>query len=226
MGVRSSHREQIPVERTDMNTPLDSTPVVGPRRVVLLRHGETADNRAGRFLGRSDPRLNDRGAAQARSLAPVVAALDGAVVASSPARRAIETATLLGIGEPVVDDGFREVDFGEWEGMTQAEVARHDPGTFDRFDRGEIDGFPGGEAVAAARQRTLDALDRHAAPLLVVVTHATLVRIAVTALLGLPVTRYRSLFGRPGHLSWTELERTTDGWRLLTYDDRRGEGRS
>jgi broad specificity phosphatase PhoE len=52
---------------------------------------------------------------------------------------------------------------------------------------------------------------------LVVVTHATIIRLRVAGLLGLPVNRYRALLARPDHLSWTELEAAHDGWMLVTY---------
>lgn len=198
---------------------IDVGPLGGdrPRRLVLVRHGETADNVAGRFLGRSDPDLTDRGRAQARLLSPRVTALLDAVVVTSPARRAVATAEELGLTTPASDGGFREIDFGDWEGLTQGEVAERDPDGFAAFARGDIDAFPGGESVQAVAERTVSALHTHDAPTLLVVTHATVVRILVTALLGLPVARYRALFGRPSHLSWTELESTTDGWTLQTY---------
>ena len=184
---------------------------------MLIRHAETAENVAGRFLGRSDPSLTPDGAAAASRLAPAFGPTAGSLVVTSPARRARETASALGLGEPVVDDAFREVDFGDWEGLTQEEVAARDPEGFAAFSQGDIAGFPGGETIAAARARTVDAVDRHRSDRLVVVTHATVVRVLVAGLLGLPVERYRSLFGRPANLSWTELEATADGWMLVTY---------
>lgn len=191
-------------------------PMTGPRRLVLVRHGETADNVAGRFLGRSDPGLTPAGLEAARSCAGGLD-LGGAVVVSSPARRALETAEALGAIDPSVDEGWRELDFGAWEGLTPAEAAVRDPEVFAAFEYGDLDGFPGGESVDAVRARTLDALARHPVDRLVVVTHATVVRIVVTALLDLPVRTYRARLGRPGHLSRTELERHDGGWRLLTY---------
>lgn len=188
----------------------------GPRRLVLVRHGETADNVAGRFLGRSDPGLTPAGLAAARERAGGLD-LGAATVVSSPARRAVETATALGAIDPTVDAAWRELDFGAWEGLTPEEAATRDPGTFAAFDRGDLDAFPDGESVGAVRDRTLDAISAHAGDRLVVVTHATVVRVVVTALLDLPVRNYRARFGRPGHLSRTELERHDDGWRLLAY---------
>lgn len=187
------------------------------QRLVLVRHGETADNVAGRFLGRSDPDLTDRGRAQARLLSPRVTALVDVTVVTSPARRAVSTAEELGAAATVSDGAFREIDFGDWEGLTQSEVAERDPVGFAAFARGDIDAFPGGESVHAVAERTVAALRTYDASMLLVVTHATVVRILVTALLGLPVARYRALFARPSHLSWTELESTVDGWMLHTY---------
>ena len=210
------------VDCTAVNTTASSPPGPG-RRLVLLRHAETADNVAGRFLGRSDPSLTEAGMQAAVQLAAAFAqpsSADGALAVCSPARRAVETADHLGLRGAVIDDAFREIDFGSWEGFTQEEIAQRDPVAFSAFERGDIDGFPGGETVEAVRVRTVDALERHRSPRLVVVTHATVVRILVTALLGLPVSRYRSAFGRPANLSWTELEQTDLGWRLLTYDSR------
>jgi broad specificity phosphatase PhoE len=196
----------------------------GRRRLVLIRHAETAENVAGRFLGRSDPSPTPDGVAAAARLAPAFGPTAGSLVVTSPARRARETAGALGLGEPLVDDAFREVDFGDWEGLTQDEVAARDPEGFASFARGDIAGFPGGETIAAARDRAVDAVDRHRADRLVVVTHATLVRALVAGLLGLPVERYRSLLGRPANLSWTELESTADGWMLVTYGSVPGPG--
>lgn len=192
----------------------------GPRRLVLLRHAETAENAAGRFLGRSDPELDEHGVEQARRLASGLEGSPARLVVASPARRALQSAQLLGLREPVVEPDFREIDFGTWEGLTQPEVAERDPVNFAAFEHGEIDGFPGGETVTAVAERTVAALDRHRADSVLVVTHATVVRILVTALLGLPVSQYRARLGRPGHLSWTELEQHEQGWRLLSYDSR------
>ena len=192
--------------------------------MVLLRHAQTEENAAGRFLGRSDPGLDALGADQcdraSLRLASVFTTDHPHTVISSPARRAIETAQRLGLRDPVIEADIGEIDFGAWEGLTQAEVAERDPVNFRAFSHGVIEGFPGGETVGGVAARTVAVLEAHRPDSLVVVTHATVVRILVTALLGLPPSSYRSSFGRPGHLSWTELEQHEGGWRLLTYDAR------
>jgi probable phosphoglycerate mutase len=187
------------------------------KTLFLLRHGETTQNAEGRFLGRTDATLNESGVAQAQRGGATLRSLAPDVVISSPALRAVQTAELLQLGPPQVDGNFREIDFGDWEGRTQEEVAATDPEHFAAFISGDIEGFPGGELVDEVAQRTVNAIHAHNASRALVVTHATVIRILVVALLGLPVTRYRSLFDRPGNLSMTELAWNGREWALVEY---------
>ena len=204
---------EILVERTGMNSPDGSHG--SPRRLLLVRHGPTAENVAGRFLGRTDAPVTEAARVEAAALRPLVPFAD--LVVTSPARRAVETAELLGLRAPLVEPAFREIDFGDWEGLTQDEVAERDPTRFAAFEAGDIEGFPGGETVAAVAQRTVDAVERHRSSTVLVVTHATVIRILVAALLDLPVSRYRSHHPRPTNLSVTSLERQHGLWRLESY---------
>lgn len=117
--------------------------------LVLVRHGRTEWNRERRLLGRSDVELDDVGREQARR----VAARLGEVreLRTSPLRRAVQTAELLGTGlVSVVDDAFVELDYGSLEGRTLDEVdsahwaaVRDDPATR----------WPGGESLAEVQAR-------------------------------------------------------------------------
>ncbi len=83
--------------------------------LILVRHGESTGNAGGLLLGRIDAPLTERGAAQARSVAPVVTGATRLI--SSPLQRARHTAEALGIGLPVeIDDRWIEVDYGEYDG--------------------------------------------------------------------------------------------------------------
>ncbi len=99
-----------------------------PTTTVLLRHGETAHTIEKRFSGSGghDPQLSANGAAQARAAAERLAAAGGVdAVVSSPMRRTRQTAdaAAAALGLTVREaDGFRECAFGEWEGLTFAEV--------------------------------------------------------------------------------------------------------
>lgn len=94
--------------------------------IYLVRHGETAT--PGLFLGRSDPPLGELGRRQARQLAETLPAPRRLV--SSGLRRATETAAILGDHwglDPTVDLRFNEISYGEWDGLSWAEIERRWP---------------------------------------------------------------------------------------------------
>ena len=126
--------------------------------LALLRHGRTAWNREGRFQGWADVPLDGEGREQARRAAGDLAGvLSGpAVVLSSDLRRARVTAEAVAeaLGTAVVaDDALREVDVGDWEGLTQAEAADRHPDTYRRWATGADVRRGGGETLAEAGAR-------------------------------------------------------------------------
>jgi probable phosphoglycerate mutase len=99
------------------------------QEVVLVRHGETEWSRSKRHTGRTDLDLTDRGRAAAAALAPALAGRKFALVLVSPMHRSQETARLAGLGDAcVVDDDLREWDYGDYEGVTTAEIRTKVPG--------------------------------------------------------------------------------------------------
>jgi len=121
--------------------------------ILLARHGETEWNRIGRYQGWADPPLNDTGREQARVLAEQLRSTPFDAVYSSDLRRARETAEIVAAPHAVpvvVEPGLREVDVGEWSGLTRAEVER-------RFPGGER---PGGETREQHAARVLAAAER------------------------------------------------------------------
>src|ERR1700759_518853 len=103
------------------------TPLAGAE-IWLVRHGETEWSRSGQHTGRTDLELTGRGRAQARALRPVFADLEPALVLCSPRTRAAETAELAGLVVDDVDPDLAEWDYGDYEGLTSAEIHKHDPG--------------------------------------------------------------------------------------------------
>ena len=151
---------------------------------LLVRHGETDWNRESRFQGHADPPLNARGRDQAHALADTVAGEAIAAVYASPLRRALETAEILAQRlrvpvEPV--DGLREVDVGEWQGLTREEIEQRFPDAYARwlaFGRGWEDG----ETYEEMGRRVVAALHelaaRHRDETVLVVTHGGPLRAA------------------------------------------------
>jgi ribonuclease H / adenosylcobalamin/alpha-ribazole phosphatase len=130
-------------------------------RIILVRHGETAYTQQGRYSGRGDIPLSDEGEAQAMAAGGRVAGLarDLAVVVTSPLRRCVRTAELIaaeagGVDVTVLDD-LIECDFGDWEGLTFAEVKERWPAEMDAWLGSPAVAPPGGESfeTVAARAR-------------------------------------------------------------------------
>jgi broad specificity phosphatase PhoE len=164
--------------------------------VALLRHAATTWNAAGRMQGRADPPLSPEGRAMltGRRLPPE---LEGARWMSSPARRAQQTAALLGAEDVQVVDALVEMDWGAWEGETLAAL-RGAPDFAANEARGLDFQPPGGESPRAVMQRVTSWLGGLAeGPPIVAVTHKGVIR----AMLCL-ATSWTMLGKPPARLDW------------------------
>jgi broad specificity phosphatase PhoE len=162
------------------------------RRLVLIRHGETAGQSSIRFHGSSDVELSDEGRVQMREVARELRTEVFDLVVASPLRRSWESARILSGGAPVrLEPDFREIDFGRWEGMTREEIEASDPVLYRDWQQKSADfQFPGGEARAAFRARVdrgLERLRESGAANVLVAAHKGLIRAATESLLGEPL---------------------------------------
>ena len=94
----------------------------------LVRHGETEWSRDGRHTSVTDLPLTEEGERAATSLRERLAEVDFDLVLSSPRRRARRTAELAGFADPVLDDDLVEWAYGDYEGVTTAEIRETVPG--------------------------------------------------------------------------------------------------
>jgi len=121
----------------------------GHPRVVTIRHGATEWSESHRHTGRTDIPLTDEGRQQAAALRPRLAPRDWALVLTSPLSRAAQTCALAGLADQsVLDPDLLEWDYGDYEGLTSAQIQE------DRPDWCLwTDGCPGGEQAADVAQR-------------------------------------------------------------------------
>lgn len=103
------------------------SPVVGGE-VWLVRHGETAWSRDGRHTSVTDVPLTEAGVEAAREVGLRLAGHAFVLVLTSPRSRARETARLAGFPDAVVDDDLAEWSYGDYEGITTAEIRQSAPG--------------------------------------------------------------------------------------------------
>jgi probable phosphoglycerate mutase len=157
----------------------------------LLRHGQTEHTPERRFSGSSDLPLSELGRAEARAAALSLKDRGIDAIVCSPLRRCRETAAAAAdvLGLPVeVDDDLRELDFGEWEGLTRDEAVARNPLALRRFFGATDVRAPGGESIADVSARVARArrriLDRYAGQTVLVVSHVTPIKLLLAAGLG------------------------------------------
>jgi broad specificity phosphatase PhoE/ribonuclease HI len=158
-------------------------------RLVLVRHGETEYTASRRYSGRGDVPLSARGLAQAEATAPRVATAAGqaAVVLSSPLRRCTRTAEAIAeaVGRTplVVEPALIECDFGEWEGLTFAEVRERWPARLDEWLASNTVAPPGGESFDEVGTRVRGLVSRvlseYAEQTVVLVSHVTPIKLVL-----------------------------------------------
>ena len=191
-----------------------------PTVTLLLRHGQTPMSVQKRYAGRSDVPLTDVGVQQAAGAAKRLASAGIAVIVTSPLLRAVQTAQEVAAvtGAAVVnDDGFRETDFGAWEGLTFAEVRERWPAELAAWLADPQVAPPGGESFTDVSARVTAALHRvlgaRAGQTVLIVSHVTPIKTLVaTALLAPPAALYRM------HLdvaALSEIDWYADGPALL-----------
>ncbi|MET7638709.1 bifunctional RNase H/acid phosphatase [Streptomyces sp. NPDC005438] len=179
--------------------------------LVMLRHGETALTPQKRFSGSGgdDPELSPVGREQVESVAAALAKR-GTVqaVVSSPLRRCRQTADLVAdrLGLSVrVEDGLRELDFGEWEGLTFEEVGRRYPADLAAWLTSEKAAPTGGESFAEAARRVARSRDRvlarYAGRTVLLVSHVTPIKLLTQQALGAPVNALFHMELAPASLS-------------------------
>lgn len=165
--------------------------------LLLVRHGATAYSLEKRFSGSGgfDAPLHEQGRAQAQALAGELLARGGVdAVVCSPLLRARQTAEYVAAAcgvEPVVVDGLAECGFGEWDGLTFAEVKASWPRQIEAWLRATDVAPPGGESFAecAARveQARREVVAAYSGQRVAVVAHVTPVKVLVASALASPL---------------------------------------
>jgi broad specificity phosphatase PhoE len=188
--------------------------------LYLIRHGETEWSRARRHTGRTDLPVSPAGEAEAKALGQHLRGLEVDRVLSSPLTRATATAQLAGFGDRVeLNDTLLEFDYGDYEGLTSAEIRATHPG-WDLFR----DGCPGGETVEAAAARARKLLDSliDTEGRIMLFSHGHQLRILTTCYLGLPPDAARHLFLGTASLS---VLGTEHHWpAILLWNEQEGSG--
>ncbi len=192
----------------------------------LIRHGETEWNAERRLAGRSDVCLSETGQIQARLVASRLRSFPAAAIYSSPLRRALETATIIGNElniKPIEDHRLIEMAFGSWEGKAYSEIIKGDSLLFSQWDK-DPGNFrpPGGESGREAMARGAEFLDfvrdKHRNGNAILVSHRTMCRLIISYALELNSAEFRRRIAQES-AAVNIIQYTKHGWRLVLLND-------
>jgi probable phosphoglycerate mutase len=197
-----------------------AAPTGTPTTTLLLRHGETPLSVEKRFAGVGEIALTDTGVMQAKAAAKALAGRSIDAIVSSPLARARQTAQEVAdvLGLPVrTEDGFRECDFGDWEGYSYAEVRDRWPAELDAWHADQSVAPPHGESFTDTARRVQTARDkllvRFRQQTVLVVSHVTPVKMLVRSALEAPPSSVYRMF--LGVASISEIDWYADGPAVL-----------
>jgi broad specificity phosphatase PhoE len=195
-------------------------------KLILVRHGETYWNKERRVQGgSSDIELNDVGIRQADRLALFLRNEKVSAVASSPLKRATSTGEAIARRHQLplqVDDGLREIEVGQLEGLDASTLST----TFSNFlmrwwQGGGAERLPGGESLVELQERSWASTQRllaeHADGTIVVVSHYFVILAIILRALDLPLNNFTKFKVDPASISI--LEFAEYGTRLVVFND-------
>lgn len=169
---------------------------MNPTRLFLLRHAEVEARYHRIFGGQIDMELSPRGHEQAAALAKHFHRHTFDAIYASPMKRVQQTLAPLAAGRespPVILSGLREVNFGDWTGLSWEEVkARHGVSAFEWLDQLEQAAIPNAESGKAFRARVEPCVEQilqdNQGQRVAVVCHGGTIRMILSILLDMPLS--------------------------------------
>jgi probable phosphoglycerate mutase len=188
-------------------------------RIFLVRHGETEWNRIGRFQGRNDQPLNEKGRKQAQALAEALQNEEFKAIYTSPLPRSLETARSIRVFHPetplIEEANFMEMDLGEFEGVDGRQWMEKNQAFVKAWAQNPSSvRMPGGESLREVQSRALEALKAITAlyasgDTLLICSHNFVLLTLLCHALEIPLDRFR------------EVKKGTASYSLLTLKNGR-----
>ena len=164
-------------------------------RLHLIRHGEVEGAEEKRYNGQKDVALTPKGMAQIGFLQMRIKKFTVSAVYCSDLTRCVDGATLLAAGydlQPIANPELREIDAGDWQGMTWDEILKKHPKLWKKRLKDIVNvPFPGGENLVDVAERIRpviqELVDKHQGEEIVVVAHGGVNRIILLDAIGAPL---------------------------------------
>lgn len=194
--------------------------------IWLVRHGETEWNIAGRFQGCKDIPLTEVGLSQAKALKYRFNNNFDAIY-TSPLTRAIQTAKIISENstiKPIIENEIREIDFGEWEGLTINEIAKNYPEQFTAWKTDQKEGsLIGGDlsikcASIRAKNAIIKIANNNPNKNIIIVAHGGIIKASLIGLFDWDMTMYHKILLGNTSISKIILDNALNA-RLVTLND-------
>ena len=201
-------------------------------QVFLLRHGETRWNLERRCQGITDIHLNETGIQQARDAAASLGKEKIHAVYSSNLKRATQTAhaisELHGL-EVIPENDLRELNHGEFEGLTFTEIRASYPEFIQNWRKQPAQLLiPGGESIRDVEKRAWRAMEQilqnhHSDETVVVVSHQFPMATILCRITGTPLNQYHTFNMKPCGLVRISHDQE-QGWRIIETNGQNPRG--
>ena len=194
-------------------------------QILILRHGETAWNKGRIFRGTHDIPLNENGKQQARLAAEALKDTVIDVAYTSPLSRARESAEIVtechGI-TPVPHDGFLDLDYGEWTGKEDSEVAKLWPNEHKAWTTNPHSVRPpGGTTLKEVFHKSFTAMEelaeRHDGGTIAIVAHRVVNKLLIMGALSLGLERFPFII--QGNCCINRIEKIRSGYLIHSIND-------
>lgn len=182
-------------------------------KLYLIRHGETALNKLGVLLGKTDNDLNEMGKKQAVALANVFREIELDAIISSPLKRAYITASYIAKEKNlniIESDDLKEINFGVWEGLHYKEIIKSNPKEWEERGENWMDFSPeDGEKFRSFYSRVskaiTDILELYKGKRLAIITHDGVMKVMISKLLNTGKEGFWSFYFEHGKYSLLEI---------------------
>jgi alpha-ribazole phosphatase/probable phosphoglycerate mutase len=154
-------------------------------KLLMVRHGEIPSNVKKIYAGKSSEKLTKKGILQAKEVSEKLKSYKVHALYSSPIQRAIQTAEIIGKAiemDFVIENAFREMELGPWEGLSEKDIARLYPEEWHIWHNSPAElKLPGRETLSALLERVLKGIwsiyEGMKDQTIVVVTHVAIIRV-------------------------------------------------
>lgn len=189
--------------------------------LYLLRHGESEGNKDGKFRGRADFPLTERGKMQAEDASYFLEKIKIGRIYSSPLIRAFDTAEIIGRKKDIsvkIDERFNNIFLGDWENRYKTEIRENFPVEWKIWvNDPENLNMKGMETLDAVRKRSVEAANElcsNEKDGVLIVTHRAVIKPLISGLLNINKPYFWRLQVDTASLSILELLEEDRGWML------------